>query len=162
MQPAGPIAGIAVFHTLSDKAMTSPFFRQFEIQSDLSQLEQVREFVRNFCRFHVHWPIKEEEIYRIQLAVHEATANIIKHAYQSQCGKPIVIEGLCLVDRIMFRLNHWGLFFERASVASPEFDGTAENGYGLFIMEYCVDSVQYNFDEKGTNIICITKNRKVD
>ena len=150
---------IAGFYTLPDKAMEPSFSMQFEMQSDLSQLEQAREFVRNFCRCNAHWPVREEEICQIQLAVHEAAANIIRHAYQNQCGKRIVIEGVCLVDRIMFRLNHWGLSFERASVPPPVFDGTTETGYGLYIMEYCTDSVQYNFDEKGTNIISITKNR---
>ena len=151
---------IAGFYTLPDKAMEPSFSMQFEMQSDLSQLEQAREFVRNFCRCNIHWTVNEEEIFQIQLAVHEAAANIIRHAYQNQCGKRIVIEGAYLVDRIMFRLNHWGLSFERDSVPPPVLDGTAESGYGLYIMEYCTDSVQYNSDEKRTNIICITKKKK--
>jgi anti-sigma regulatory factor (Ser/Thr protein kinase) len=131
----------------------------FEIQSDLAQLEQARKFVRNFCCCNVHWPVKEEDICQIQLAVHEAAVNIIKHAYQNQYGKRILIEAVCLRDRIMFRLNHWGLSFERVSVPPPVFDGAAEDGFGLYIIDYFMDDVQYNFDEDGKNNICIIKNR---
>lgn len=158
-QTDGTACRHAGFCTLSDKAMSPPYSRQFEIQSDLSQLGRAREFVRDFCLCNTHWPLTEQDIYSIQLAVHEATVNIIKHAYQNQYGKRIVIEGLCLADKIIFRLNHWGLSFEKASVPPPVLNGGEENGYGLYIMECCTDSIQYNFDEKGTNIICITKNR---
>lgn len=152
----------AGFCRLSDMAMGPPYSRQLEIQSDLSQVKQAREFVRNFCLCNPHWRVREEEIQSIELAVHEATVNIIKHAYQNQYGKRIVIEGLCLADKIIFRLNHWGLSFQMASVPPPVLNGREENGYGLYIMECCTDSIQYNFDEKGTNIICITKNRTTD
>jgi len=162
MQTVESILEIVGLYKPLSKAMKPSYSMRFEIQSDLSQLKHAREIICDFCRSHAHWPVREEEICQIQLAVHEAMVNIIRHAYENQCGKTILIEGACLMDRIMFRLHHWGLPFERASVPPPLFDGAAENGYGLYIMEYCTDSVQYNFDEKGTNIICITKKRKAD
>ncbi len=153
------LSGCRLFYTPFGSVMKPSFSLRFEIQSDLSQLAHAREVIRDFCCSNAQWPLTEAEICQIQLAFHEAAVNIIKHAYQNQCGKRMVIEGVCLADRIVFCLTHWGLPFDRNAVPLPVFDGKAENGYGLYIIDHCIDNVAYQCDKKGANSTCFIKKR---
>lgn len=133
---------------------------ELEIPSSLAELSKARNFVREFCCRNAQGSLDEEDICQLELAVHEAASNIIRHAYENRMGQRILIEAYRSDDGFMFRLNHWGKSFERKSVPPPTLDGTCEGGFGLFIIDSFVDEVTYIQNDKGKNIVCLVKRKK--
>lgn len=131
-----------------------------EIRSHLGELPKARGFVREFCCRNAQWSLGEEEICHLELAVHEAAVNIIRHAYGNQTDQQIVIEAHCFDDKLMFRLTNWGQSFDRNSLPPPVLDGTTEGGLGLHIIDCCVDEATYIQSEKGKNTVCLIKQKK--
>jgi len=133
---------------------------ELEIPSSLAELSKARDFVREFCGRNARWSFGEEDICHLELAVHEAAANIIRHAYGNRIDQRIVIEALWFDDGLIFRLNYWGRSFDRDSVPPPVLDGTAEAGFGLYMIDCCVDEATYIQSEKGKNTVCLIKQKK--
>ena len=138
----------------------TPVRLKLEISSSLSELARVREFVRTFCCYDIKSLIDEDQVWQLELAVHEATVNVIKHAYHGQDDKPIQIEAHAASDQIIFRLNHWGGAFDRESVPPARRNGLREGGFGLVIIERFVDEVIYTCDEDGKSSILLVKGPK--
>jgi anti-sigma regulatory factor (Ser/Thr protein kinase) len=122
-----------------------------EIKSDLNELARVREFVRNFCTRVPAGLLDRSRIDLIELAVNEAVANIIKHAYRNAPDQPVRVEARLSPDRIEFCLYDWGRRFDPAAVAPPAFDGSKDHGFGVYIIEQAVDEIKYSREETGRN-----------
>jgi phosphoserine phosphatase RsbU/P len=145
---------------LDDAAGESPIAHaELEVSSDLSQLATIRAFVRRFCRELPSPPLSEDHIDQLELAVTEATSNIIRHAYRGRTDQRIQIEADGFADRIYLRLYYLGEAFDPETVALPAFDGSRQGGFGVYIIARSVDEVRYSRDERGRNCICLKKNR---
>ena len=131
-----------------------------EIRSHLDELPKARGFVREFCCRNAQWSLGEEDICHLELAVHEAAANIIRHAYGTRIDQRIEIEAHWFDDKLIFRLNYWGRSFDRDSVPPPVLDGTTETGFGLRMIDCCVDEATYIQSEKGKNTVCLIKQKR--
>ena len=131
-----------------------------EIPSTLSQLVQARLFVREFCRALPAPGINAEDRSQFELAVTEAASNIMRHAYGGHSDKTICLEAEASAEHMRIRLSHWGEAFDPASVCPPRFDEEAEGGWGVFIIENCVDQVTYTSDEDGKHSVCLCKDRR--
>jgi phosphoserine phosphatase RsbU/P len=131
--------------------------QRFAAHSSLVELSAIRSFVKNFCCQEAAPPLSDESASSIELAVNEAAANIMKHAYHGSTAGRIEIEARDHADRIIILLRHRGEPLDRKQVGSPHFDGTAEGGFGIFIIEQCADTVRYSSDNQGTNEIVLTK-----
>ena len=132
-----------------------------EIPSTLSQLAQARLFVREFCRALPVPGMDAEDRSQFELAVTEAASNIMQHAYRGQSDKTISLEAEASAEQIRIRLSHWGEAFDPISVSPPRFDEDAEGGWGVFIIENCVDKVTYTSDEDGKHSVCLCKDRRL-
>lgn len=132
---------------------------RMEMPAQLEDLPRARRFVREFCKSDACWQLTREDLWQLELAVHEVAANIIRHAYGNRTDQRILIEIQVLQERLMVHLNHWGRPFIRESVPLPILDGTAENGFGLYLIERCVDKVFYECTPTGKNIISLLKRR---
>ncbi len=102
----------------------------------------------------------EEDITHLELAVHEAVTNIIKHAYEGRPGERIEIKAEMSSDSVRFDLCHWGKQFDPDAVKPPSFDGTRDGGFGVYIIVHCVDDVEYVFGEDGKKSIVMKKKLK--
>jgi serine/threonine-protein kinase RsbW len=83
--------------------------------------------------------------YNVQLAVHEACANIVEHAYNGQAGGWIEVE-IFLVDaprRLIVDLFDDGGLFDASQEPEPNLNEPQNHGYGLFLVRALVDDVQY-------------------
>jgi anti-sigma regulatory factor (Ser/Thr protein kinase) len=96
-------------------------------------------------------------VIQLELAAHEAAANIMKHAYQGRPDQRIVAEGEVSPEGVSIRLYHWGEPFVPGPVRPPALGGLHESGYGLSIIAHSVDEVTYSRDEHGRNCICLVK-----
>jgi len=78
-----------------------PIARQeLEIRSDLKQLRKAREFVRAFCCHLPGPPVDEDSAAALELAVNEAAANIMKHAYHGRGDQSIRLEAEAFPGRL--------------------------------------------------------------
>ena len=133
---------------------------ELEVSSDLAQLAPIRAFVQGFCRDRLSPPLSEDRINQLELAVTEATSNIIRHAYHGRSDQRIEIEANAFADRVVLRLYHLGDAFDLEAVTPPKFDGSREGGFGVYIIAQSVDEVRYDRDKCGRNCICLVKNRE--
>ena len=87
----------------------------------------------------------------VELAVHEACANIIIHAYGENPGRIqmtlILSENPCQLEVL---LRDTGKAASLEDMGEPDLDEPQERGYGLFLMKQLMDSVEY-YPRSGDN-----------
>jgi anti-sigma regulatory factor (Ser/Thr protein kinase) len=127
--------------------------------SELSQLAVMREFVGETCRQEWARPVDEPAIHQLQLALGEAAANVIRHAYEGQAGRPMVLMLETFADQIRLTLYHGGLAFYPKTAPPPEFDGSREGGFGVYMMEQLADQVAYFQEADGRSAVRLVKYR---
>jgi len=115
--------------------------------------------VRDFCRALPDPPLDEETVAQLELAVTEATSNIIRHAYGGRTDQRIQLEADAFTDHVVLRLHHLGASFDPEGVSPPAFDGSREGGFGVYLIAHSVDDVRYYRDERGRNCIALVKRR---
>jgi sigma-B regulation protein RsbU (phosphoserine phosphatase) len=133
---------------------------EIEMASDLQELARARAFVREVCQNLPGTPLDEDSTSQLELAITEATSNIMQHAYGGRTDQRIQIDAEVFADRIVFRLHHLGEAFDPSLVEAPAFDGSREGGFGVYIIAQSVDEVRYLRDEQGRNCIYLVKNRQ--
>ncbi|HNP85709.1 MAG TPA: ATP-binding protein [Kouleothrix sp.] len=101
---------------------------------------------------------RESTIYNIQLAAHEACANIVDHAYDGYDDQRIEIVLTMEVPskRFIIDLYDSGHSFDLASTTTPNFEVPQIRGYGLYIIRSLMDDVSYH-PEPGSNHWCLVK-----
>jgi serine/threonine-protein kinase RsbW len=104
----------------------------------------------------------EPAVYQIQLAMDEACANIVQHAYRGM--DPGDMEVSCYLDEqaLSIRLRDWGRSFSPDDVANPDLEAPLEErtlgGLGLFLIKQVMDQVHYTFDpEQGNELILVKR-----
>jgi phosphoserine phosphatase RsbU/P len=127
--------------------------------SDVGELAGIREFTGDICARLTSPPLSSDETAALQLAVNEAATNIMKHAYGGRTDGWIEIRVFDTAAQLTITLRHQGSGFDRDAVPAPYFDGTSEGGFGLFIIEQCVDEVSYTTETSGVHVITLTKHK---
>lgn len=87
----------------------------------------------------------ETVAYNLDLAVHEACTNIVRHAYRDRpAGK---IEAVLTLEeaptRFILDLYDTGQPFDPTTIPDPCLDKPHVHGYGLFLMKELLDDVHY-------------------
>jgi serine/threonine-protein kinase RsbW len=127
--------------------------------NDTAELSEIREFVREKAQ---GLGFSEEELYQIQLAVDEACANVMEHAYPPGMANP----GLHLAvqveyDRFTIVIADRGLTFDPNLIAPPDLaEYLAEyrvGGLGIYLMRTLMDQVDYNIQPGVKNEVRLTK-----
>jgi len=106
--------------------------------------------------------LEDPLLYQIQLAVDEACANVVEHAYRDmEAGD---MELLCSMGDGTFtiRVRDWGRGFDPEAVEVPDVEAPLEErnlgGLGLFLVRQVMDSVQFNFDaERGNELVLVKR-----
>lgn len=130
---------------------------ELKIPSDLAELARVRKFLREVLDF--RYPaLGDEGIYQLELAASEAASNIITHAYRDSPAQEILIEVEVFAERVCIRLWHTGKAFSPELLKPPLFDGSQTSGFGLYIVDQCMDKVDYFCNGHGKNIVYMAKN----
>lgn len=126
--------------------------------SRLDELGQVREFTRRVAAFVPVVPLDETRVSELELAVAEAFTNIVRHACGGASGTPISFSATRSANGIELVFSYEGTGFDPRKVPPPVFDGSADGGFGLFIIENCVDFVGYLTDKNNRHSIHLVKN----
>lgn len=133
-----------------------------EFTSELRHLAEVRAMVRDVCRRAWNESIEEDWLAQLELAVDEAAANVVLHAYKGRAGLPIEVAVAADADndRVSISLFHQGEPFDPNAVAPPAFDGSRETGFGLYLIRQAVDELVFFDDERGRHGIRLVKKRE--
>ncbi len=106
----------------------------------------------------------EQALHQIELAVDEACANIVQHAYRDMEAGDMEIS--CYLDKrgFVIEVHDWGRSFDPDAVADPDVDAPLEErslgGLGLFFIRQFMDQVQFTFDpDKGNELVMVKKLR---
>ncbi len=126
-----------------------------EFPSDVRQLAAVRALVRDVCRRACN--VDDAGLAELELAVDEAAANVILHAYADRTDLPIEVVVAAEPDQVCVSLFHQGEPFDPDRVAPPSFDGSRESGFGLYIIRKAVDECTFFQDERGHHGIRLVK-----
>ena len=100
-----------------------------------------------------HVDDREAIMYNMQLAAHEACANIIDHAYAGDSERRVLIT-LTLAGcprRLIIELHDTGFSFDLAAVPEPNLDEAHDHGYGLFLMRSLMDEMTYTSRPEGNH-----------
>ncbi|MBF0119556.1 MAG: ATP-binding protein [Desulfobacterales bacterium] len=119
----------------------------FSTTSELNKLCEIRRFIEDFCG-----DADQDRIEMLKLVVNEAAANIIRHAYKCESGRPIFIEAEMKENNVIISLYDYGVIFKPDNVKKVVLDGTQDGGMGLYIMKSSVDNLVFSRDESGKNI----------
>jgi serine/threonine-protein kinase RsbW len=129
------------------------------IPSSTRFLEDVREFVTSHAE---KAEFSESEVEQLKMAVDEACANVIEHAYHGETEQPIDIAVIIQPDRLTVRIRDKGRQFNQVNYQEPDLAKYAKakksGGFGVHIMRRLMDEVQYR-TTGGVNECCLVKFR---
>ncbi|MCA9009016.1 MAG: ATP-binding protein [Planctomycetaceae bacterium] len=124
------------------------------------RISEIRRFVSDGCRKVWHESFDDSAISQLELAVSEATSNIILHGLDEPSNATIQLDLRVDSDQASVALLYPGREFRPHTVPPPDFTGHAESGYGLYLMQQSVDEVDFSRDDTGLCTIRLTKNRR--
>jgi phosphoserine phosphatase RsbU/P len=131
---------------------TKTFPAQFET------LDDIRDFAAHAAR---EVGFSEKEIYNIQLAVDEASTNIIEHAYEGADDGVIEVFTRVEPGTLTVVLRDWGHPFKPDDISPPDVEASLEEraigGLGLFFIHKLMDEVRFEFSEDGSNTLTLVK-----
>lgn len=130
------------------------------ISGSYDSLEAIRDF---FSRAAYEAGLDDEQIFEVQVAVDEASSNIIDHAYGGEglgdieCNYEVLPAGLKII------LHDHGKSFDPKKICTPDIisDPAKRKGRGLgvFFMRQMMDEVVFSFDEQSGNILTMIKHK---
>jgi anti-sigma regulatory factor (Ser/Thr protein kinase) len=131
---------------------------KLEIPSDAQLLRIVRGVVEHWC---ARAGFAEEDCRQVTLAVDEAMANVIRHAYQGQSGQPIALVCLANDHEVEFQIEDRGKPVDRARLAAATEkrpDELRTGGRGAYFIEQIMSQVVYE-TLPGRNLARLVKYR---
>ncbi len=125
-----------------------------------TNVRRISEFVREVGQ---RLRLTEDVRFDIDLAVEEASTNIVRHAYGPDRAGEIEVRVEAAVDKVRITLTDWGLPFE----ADPSYlavdvplEERAEGGMGLLLVDKLMDEVARETASTpgGPNVLILVKN----
>ena len=130
---------------------------RFSLPSDPRYLTVVRGTVGSLAAV-IGWD--ESECRAITLAVDEALANVIRHAYHSRTDRVMELECRESADGLEIALFDDGDAPDRSKICSREIDCDQPGGLGTHIIKTVMDNVFYEVSPGGNRLVASKKLRK--
>jgi anti-sigma regulatory factor (Ser/Thr protein kinase) len=128
-----------------------------EIDSRLDAIDEARQWVSDRAR---QAGFGEDPVGEVELALTEALANVIEHAYKGDDSQRIVL-AVAVEDGVLrVRVRDWGAYFDPASYRGRDLDDPGEGGYGVFLMSQLMDDVTREPQPDGGTLLTLIKARK--
>jgi anti-sigma regulatory factor (Ser/Thr protein kinase) len=113
----------------------------FHLASDPKLLKVVRLGIGHLCDL-AGFP--EAQRHRATLAVDEACANIIRHAYEGATDKPVIITARLIDHGIEVVLRDYGKKADMEKIKSRDLDDVRPGGLGVHLMQSAMDEVIFD------------------
>jgi serine/threonine-protein kinase RsbW len=134
---------------------------ELTVTADAANLARIADFVIETA---VAAGFDEKTSYAVQMAVDEACANIIEHAYQESDNGRIRLVLDVGDDSLTISIFDWGTPFEPDTI--PRFDPTrpleerGNRGMGMFFIDNLMDRVDYRFNTPDGNRLTLFKRKQ--
>lgn len=97
----------------------------------------------------------------VVLAIEEAAMNVIRHGYRGMDPGSLIVEIEVAPASIVATLTDFGHPFEPFDPPAPDVqaivEGTADEGFGLFLIHRLMDAVDYRSDELGNHLVIVKR-----
>jgi len=127
----------------------------------LNNLEKISDYVTGFAK---QAGLNETQVYAVQLAVDEASTNIIEHGYGQECPNRIDITCDVQEDGLKVVIYDDAAPFDPETVPKPEInvslDEIKPRGLGIFLMRQMMDEVNYQSSLDTGNTLTMVKHRE--
>jgi serine/threonine-protein kinase RsbW len=139
------------------------FERRFllHVPSSTENLSLIRDFVANIGK---QAGLAETELSMVELAVDEACANVIEHAYGLDQTKEVIVRARLDGDAITIEVVDTGKGWDPATVEQKDIKRLVEErrsgGLGMRMMKLVMDEVEYNIKPGERNELRMTKKLK--
>jgi len=129
-----------------------------EVTSAPHEIDSMRRLVDWFCdKQAIDPPLTAYEKSTLVLAVSEAASNILHHAYWGTRDRRVQVTLEAYKGEVRVELTDWGRGFDPNDVRTPDFDGTRDGGFGVYIISQSVDDYSYSRDELGRNRLLLIR-----
>jgi anti-sigma regulatory factor (Ser/Thr protein kinase) len=103
-------------------------------------------------------------IHAVQLAVEEASSNIIEHAYGGEGHQPIDCAFHVTDHSLTITFHDYGQSFDPHMVTEPDRSSSLEDrnvgGLGLYFIRQLMDEVRFQFESDAGNTLTMVKYRE--
>lgn len=124
--------------------------------SDTAEIAPVRRQIESFAASH---QFDETSVAEIGLCLNEAIANIIRHAYRGQPGKPIEVTASMVGDEFELSIRDWGDGIKPGPLPEHKVDPMNPGGLGLICLGRLMDRVTFTSQKPGM-LLELNKSRK--
>ena len=128
------------------------------VDSRLERLTEIADFVELAAR---NSGLDDNQIYDVQMAVDEACANVIEHAYRGRANGTIDIVCEKRGKEFVVTIQDFGERFDPKKVTRPRtrdpLSKRSIGGLGLFFMHKMMDKVKFEFTAGSGNRLTMIK-----
>lgn len=126
---------------------------EVEYPRSLEHLSAVREWLESAAALVGAGGLNDEGLFRLQIICTEAFDNCVIHGGPSAHTRNVRLEARIFEDSIKITMEHDGPEFDPFHAAPPSFDGSRDNGFGLYIMVRSADDFAYRRKAEGLNVL---------
>jgi anti-sigma regulatory factor (Ser/Thr protein kinase) len=131
-----------------------------EVRSDPKLLSSIRSLVRRWVE---SWDVDSKTAGEVVLAIDEACANAIRHAYEGRLDGRVELTLHAEADHLEFQVSDEGVpcppeCAERRPLGPPDIDNLPSGGLGIQLIHEVFDEVAFCPGTRGGN--CITMKLK--
>lgn len=131
---------------------------KLSVPSDTRNLSMIRDFVERAAR---RSPITEGDLDRLKLAVDEACANVIEHAYKRDVTKELTVRVAYDQSEISVEVIDSGPSYDPTQFVPRELADLQamkkDGGMGIRLMRMATDDLVWSSDEQGHNCLRLVK-----
>ena len=128
------------------------------VAAETSNLQKVREFMSRLVKAS---SLPERDGNKVVLAVDEAIANIVKHAYSQKGSGEVELEVRFDAEKFEVLIRDDGQAFDPNAIKSPDMAEHVrmgrKTGLGIFLMRQIMDEVKYSFKDGEKNRLHLVK-----
>ena len=131
------------------------------VPSSTENLALIREFVSTIGK---QAGMDEQEIGKLELAVDEACANVIEHAYGHDTAKEVIVRATFDAEEMRIDVEDTGRGFDPLSVPPAKLERLVaerkSGGLGMRLMRTLMDEVRYEIEPGKKNELHMVKRIK--
>jgi len=134
---------------------------QLNVPSSTENLSMIRDFVGSIGQ---RAGLSPPELGKLELAVDEACANVIEHAYGSDSSREVTVRAVLDAEAVQIEIVDTGKGFDPTQVPQPDLEQLIRTrksgGLGMRLIQSLMDEVQYNIGPGQKNELRMIKHLK--
>ena len=130
-----------------------------DLPPEAAALRLVRDALRALARDASCVRFDAGELDEVEIAVHEACTNAIRHGRRGDAGERFRVEMTPRHDALEIRVRDHGAPFDVDDVVAPAPEALREGGYGLSIIKSWMDEVTVSREDDGNVLRLVRRYR---